>query len=75
MCVARTRIWLHAVSAAALALTALGADHCRRVRRHPEGPRSGVRRATAELGVWLALTFALLILGTDLPGWLLDPCE
>jgi hypothetical protein len=76
MCATRSSGWLHAVSAAALALTALGAAHCLRARRRPGATRGeSARRALAAAGVALALGFALLIVGTDVPGWLLDPCE
>jgi hypothetical protein len=76
MCVARTRWWLHAVTVAALALTAVGAAHCARARRRPGGTRGAAsRRALAAAGVALSLGFALLVVGTDVPGWLLDPCE
>jgi hypothetical protein len=76
MCALGTSGWLHAATAAALAATALGGTHCARARRRP-GPTRGAaaRRAVATAGFALSLGFALLIVGTDVPGWLMDPCE
>jgi hypothetical protein len=76
MCAARASGWLHVVTGAALALTALGAARCARERARPgAAPGDGARRALASAGLVLALGFALLIAGTDVPGWLVDPCE
>jgi len=76
MCVARSRWWLHALTAAALACVGLGARHCWRGRAAPgDGAGDAARRAIAWGGVGLAAFFALLVVGVDVPGWLLDPCE
>jgi hypothetical protein len=76
MCAAGTRAWLHVATAVALACAALGAAACRRAARtHAPGQGEAVRRGIARSGFWLSLAFLLLIAGTDVPGWLLDPCH